>query len=92
MNRKNLLEANLTEGQNVATVVTGVLAKDGKFLRKEKRNLEDSLEEAEEKLEERLTSNAPLDKSTVEVLFSNILDIEAKIKLYQKFEATFLGE
>jgi hypothetical protein len=92
MRRKNLLEANLTEGQNVATVVTGVLAKDGKFLRKEKRNLEDSLEEAEEKLEERLTSNAPLDKSTVEVLFSNILDIEAKIKLYQKFESTFLGE
>jgi hypothetical protein len=91
MNRKNLLEGALTEEKNVTTIVTTTLAKDAKFIKKAKRDLDDALEEAEEKLEERLSSNAPLDKSTVEVLFAKILDLKASLSLYEKFEAEVLA-
>ena len=92
MKRKSLLESGLTEGQNPATVVNNTLIKDAKFIKKAKRDLEDAIESAEEALEERLTSNTPLDKSTVEVLFSKILDLKETVKLYEQFEAEILGE
>ena len=92
MKRRQLLEGGLTEGQNVTTVVTNTLAKDAKFIKKAKRDLEDQLETAEEALEERLTSNTPLDKSTVEVLFAKILELKETVKLYEQFESEILGE
>jgi len=91
MNRKQLLEGNLTEEKNVVTVVTSTLAKDAKALKKAKRDLEDSIEETEEKLEERLSSNTPLDKSVVEVLFSNLRNLKATLSLYEAFEKEFLS-
>lgn len=92
MNRKQLLENGLTESQNVGTIVNTTLAKDAKFIKKAKRELEDLLESAEEALEERLSSNTPLDKSTVEVLFAKIIDLKATTKLYEQFESEVLGE
>lgn len=92
MKRKDLLQGGLTEGQNVGTIVANTLAKDAKFIKKAKRDLEDQLETAEEALEERLTSNTPLDKSTVEVLFAKIIDLKATTKLYEQFESEILGE
>jgi len=92
MKRKDLLESGLTEGQNPTTVVTNTLAKDAKFIKKAKRDLEDAIESAEEALEERLASNTPLDKSTVEVLFAKIIDLKATTKLYEQFESEILAE
>lgn len=91
MNRKELLSANLSEEKNVTTVVTNTLAKDAKFIKKAKRDLEDRIEDAEEKLEERLSSNIPLDKSVVEVLFDSLLGLKATLTLYDKFEREVLA-
>lgn len=91
MNRKELLSANLSEEKNVTTVVTNTLAKDAKFIKKAKRDLEDQIEDAEEKLEERLSSNTPLDKSVVEVLFDSLLGLKATLTLYEKFEKEVLA-
>lgn len=90
MTRKQLLEGNLTEEKNVATVVTNTLAKDAKALKKAKRDLEDKIEDAEDALTERLSSNVPLDKSVVEVTFSNLQDLRATSALYEAFEKEFL--
>jgi len=92
MNRKNLLESSLQEEKNVSTVVANTLTKDAKFIKKAKRDLEDKIEEAEEALEERLSSNTPLDKSTVEVLYSGLLDLKASYALYEKFEKEVLTQ
>lgn len=91
MNRKELLSANLSEEKNVATVVTNTLAKDAKFIKKAKRDLEDLIEDAEEKLEERLSSNTPLDKSVVEVLYENLIGLKTTLALYEKFEKEVLA-
>jgi len=92
MKRKDLLESGLTEGQNPTAIVTNTLKKDSKFINKAKRDLEDAIESAEEALEERLASNTPLDKSTVEVLFAKIIDLKATTKLYEQFESEILAE
>lgn len=91
MNRKNLLEGTLTEEKNVTTIVATTLAKDAKFIKKAKRDLEDAIEEAEEKLEERLSSNTPLDKSVVEVLYDSLLGLKTTLALYEKFEKEVLA-
>lgn len=90
MNRKQLLESALTETKNVETVVATTLKKDVKTLNKAKRDLEDQIEEAEEQLEERLSSDTPLDKSVVEVTYAKIKDLKAVLELYESFEAEFL--
>jgi hypothetical protein len=89
MNRKQLLESAMTEEKNVATVVAGTLKKDVKALSKAKRDLEDAIEEVEEKLEERLSSGVPLDKSVVEVLYSNLVGLKVTLELYTDFEAEY---
>jgi len=90
MNRKSLLEASLTEDKNVATVVTATLAKDLKSLKKAKRDIEDKLEEVEEALEERLSSNTPLDKSVVEVTYAKVKELRETLELYSEFENAYL--
>jgi len=91
MNRKQLLESAMTEQKNVDTVVATTLKKDVKMLNKAKRDLEDQIEEAEEQLEERLSSNTPLDKSVVEVAYSKIKDLKSTLALYKSFESEFLN-
>ena len=90
MNRKTLLESNLTEEKNVTTLVTNTLAKDFKALKKAKRESEDALEELEEALEERLSSSVPLDKAVVEVTYSRIKDLKNILSLYEDFEKEYL--
>jgi len=91
MNRRQALEGNLTEEKNVTTVVTTTLAKDAKALKKAKRDLEDSIEEAEDALEERLASSIPLDKSVVEVTYSKLKDLKATLAFYESFDKEFLS-
>ena len=92
MNRKSLLETNLTQGQNPATTVTVILQKDAKMIKKAKRDLEDQIEDAEDALQERLSSTTALDKSTIEVTFGGLQDLKAKLALYKSFEAEYLTE
>lgn len=87
--RKQLLEAGLTEEKNVTTLVASTLLKDAKFLKKAKRDLEDQIEDAEDNLQERLSSNTALDKSVVEVAFSGLKELKEKLELYQSFENQF---
>ncbi len=90
MKRKDYLESAMTEEKNVATVVATTLKKDIKVLNKAKRDLQDTLDEAEESLEERLSSSTSLDKSVVEVLFAKIKQLTTTIALYEEFEEKYL--
>lgn len=90
MNRKQLLSSSLSEQKNVDTVIATTLKKDVKAINKAKRDLQDQLEEAEEQLEERLSSDTPLDKSVVEVTYSRIKDLKAALSLYESFEKEYL--
>lgn len=92
MNRKQYLESAMTEEKNVTTVVATTLAKDVKFLKRTKRDLEDAIEDAEEALKLRLSSNTVIDASTVTVTFAKIMELEEQLKLYESFEATYFSE
>ena len=92
MKRKDYLESAMTEEKNVATVVATTLKKDIKVLNKAKRDLQDALDEAEESLEERLSSSTALDKSVVEVLFAKIKQLTTTISLYEEFEEKYLSK
>ena len=92
MKRKDYLESAMTEEKNVATVVATTLKKDIKVLNKAKRDLQDALDEAEESLEERLSSSTSLDKSVVEVLFAKIKQLTTTIALYKEFEEKYLSK
>ena len=89
MNRKQLLETSLTEEKNVATLVTNTITKDQKFLKKAKRDLEDLIEDTKDALEERLSSNALIDKSVVEVLYAKLKETESLLNTYKAFEKEF---
>jgi len=88
-NRKTLLESAMTEEKNVTTVVATTLAKDVKFLKRTKRDLEDAIEDAEEALKLRLSSNTVIDASTIKVTFAKIMELEEELKLYESFEAIY---
>lgn len=92
MKRKDYLESAMTEEKNVATVVATTLKKDIKLFNKAKRDLQDTLDEAEESLEERLSSSTSLDKSVVEVLFAKIKQLTTTIALYEEFEEKYLSK
>jgi hypothetical protein len=92
MTREELLKTGLVEEKNVTTIITNILAKDAKFLKRAKRDLEDQLDEASDKLEERLTSNIPIDASTVLSVYGKIKELEEQLELYASFKDTYFSE
>lgn len=88
-NRKTLLESAMTEEKNVKTIIATTLSKDIKFLIRAKRDLEDAIEDAEEVLKLRLSSNTVIDASTIKVTFAKIMELEEELKLYESFEDTY---
>lgn len=92
MKRKELLQATLSEEKNVQTVVENTTKADSKFLKREKRNLEDRIEDLEEKLQARLSSAVPLDKSVVESLYNELQTTKSTLDLYNSFEKEFISE
>lgn len=92
MKRKDLLELALTENKNVSTVVASITKKDAKILEKLRRDLTDDIEKLEDELEERLSSNVPLDKATVEVLYRGIKSKRETDDLYVAFIKEYLTE
>lgn len=92
MKRKELLQATLSEEKNVQTVVENTTKADSKFLKREKRNLEDKIEDLEEKLQARLSSAVPLDKSVVESFYNELQTTKSTLDLYNSFEKEFISE
>lgn len=92
MKRATLLQSGLTEEKNVQSVVATTVAKDQKFIKREKRNLEDSIEDDEEQLSQRLQSELPVDKSTIEVLYKGIQEKKERLELYKAFETEFFTQ
>lgn len=90
--RKELLEANLSKEENVESTVKATVAKDAKFLKRSKRDLEDKIEDLKEQLETRLSSNLVLDKAVIESSYSALKDAEALLALYVSFEDEFITE
>ena len=92
MKREELLKASLSEEKNVAIVLDNVAKADSKFLKRTKRDLEDELEDLIEKLQVRLASTEPLDKSVVQVLYGGIQVTKSLLELYKDFEKEFISE
>lgn len=90
MKRQELLKVSLQEEKNVATVVENITAQDSKFLKRTKRDLEDKIEDLEESLKVRLSAQTPLDKSVIEVTYSQLLETKATLDLYKKFEENYI--
>lgn len=91
MNRKSLLEVSLSEEKNVQSVLSITMKADEKFLKRTKQDLNNKLEDLEEKLINRLSSTEPLDKAVVEVLFGEIKELEQTLALYDSFEKKYLN-
>lgn len=92
MKRKDLLLSELSEDKNVTTVVAVTIAKDTKFLKREKRNLEDNIEDAEEMLKLRLSSNSIIDTSIILVTYAKIIELKDQLALYEAFEAEYITD
>ena len=92
MKRKQLLEVTLSEEKNVNTVLDNTTKADAKFLKRTKRDLEDKIEDLQEKLQVRLSSTEPLDKSVVENLYYEIQTTKSTLDLYKSFEKEFVSE
>lgn len=92
MKRTELLKQTLSEEKNVNLVLENTTKADAKFLKRTKRNLEDSVEDLSEKLQVRLASTEPLDKAVVESLYNEIVTAKATLNLYKEFEKEFVAE
>lgn len=90
MKRKELLTASLQEEKNAQTVVDGITSQDSKFIKRAKRDLEDKIEDLEESLKARLSSQTPLDKAVIEVTYSQLVEAKATLDLYKKFEENYI--
>ena len=90
MRRQELLKVSLQEEKNVASVVEGITAQDSKFLKRTKRDLEDKIEDLEESLKVRLSSQTPLDKAVIESTYSQLLETKSTLDLYKKFEENYI--
>jgi hypothetical protein len=91
MKREVLLKTSLAEDKNVNVVIENTLKADTKFLKRTKRDLEDKIEDLQEKLQVRLSSTEPLDKSVVENIYSTIVTTKETLKLYEAFEKEFVN-
>lgn len=91
MKRKELLENNLTEDKNVKATVDKAIAADTKFLKREKRNLEDKIEDLEEQLKNRLSSEVAIDKSVIESVYGQLKETQNLLALYTEFEQKFIN-
>ena len=91
MKRNELLKQNLTEEKNVEVLVADVAEQDRRFLKREKRALEDAIEDLEVELKKRLSAKNPLDKSIVEVTYQAIKEKKELLNLYKSFENEHLG-
>lgn len=92
MKRKDLLQENLTEEKNVKTLVDSTVGKDVKFVKRAKRDLEDEIEDSEEKLKERLSANTPIDKNTIEEIYGSIKEKKELLGVYKSFEKEYLTD
>ena len=92
MKRTDLLKVTLSEEKNVNTVLDNTTKADAKFLKRTKRDLEDKIEDLQEKLQVRLSSTEPLDKSVVENLYNELQTTKATLDLYKSFEKEFISE
>ena len=91
MKRSELLKENLTEEKNVDVLVSDVQEQDRRFIKREKRNLEDQIEDLAVELKKRLSSKTPLDKSTIEVTYQAIKDKKQILDTYKEFEKEYLA-
>ena len=92
MKRTDLLKVTLSEEKNVNTVLDNTTKADSKFLKRTKRDLEDKVEDLQEKLQVRLSSTEPLDKAVVENLYNELQTTKSTLDLYKSFEKEFISE
>lgn len=91
MKRSELLKSSQSKEDNAALVVESTLNADTKFLNRSRRALEEQIEDIDEAIRQRLSESTPIDKSTVEVLYADLLTKRETLNLYKSFEKEFIS-
>lgn len=89
MKRLEFLKSSISEGDNVEALATRLQKEDKRFLRRYTRELEDSLEDTEVELENRLRADVAVDKATLD-LFSKMENIKEEIKTTKAFQEKYV--
>lgn len=84
--RKQLLNTALNTENNLNQLIQEIDKKDKKFLQRKLTALQNEYDDAEESLEQRLSEEAVIDDSVVEVLYGNLVAISEKKGLYESFK------
>ena len=89
LKRKEALEHSLIEEKNIKMVVETTLKEDSKFIKREFRTLQDSIEDLESDLIKRMSNKTPIDKSVIEVTYQTLLNKKALLEIYKTFNKEF---
>ncbi len=89
MKRKEALENSLVEDKNIKNLVESTLKEDAKFIKREFRSLQDSIEDLESDLIKRMSSTTPIDKSVIEVLYQTLTNKKLLLETYKAFNKEF---
>jgi len=92
MKRKEFLLSSLKKEENVEATIAMIVEKDRKAFKRAKRDVADKIEELEEKIEERLRADTPIDASVVTSMYASLLDARKNLKAFKSFEAEYLTE
>lgn len=91
MKRSELLKQNLNEDKSKELAVNKAIKADEKFVNRSIQSITNTIEDLKEKLDSRLSADAPLDSSVVEVTFKSIKEQEAKLAIYKEFKESYIG-
>lgn len=89
MNRSELLKTGVSKDEAIA--INNAIEGDAVFLRRKKRDIEDSIEDLKRNLKSRLTSTVPIDSAVVESMYGEIKDKEALLERYKSFESEYIS-
>jgi hypothetical protein len=91
MKRKDLLKQSTGEhSQEVA--LKALITKDVKFVERKITALSFQIEDAEEKLSERMRADAPIDDSVIHLLYGDIVSLRSQKVLIEQFQKEWLSE
>lgn len=95
MNRQELLKKTIVgekDGQWVDAQIKSIEKTDRKFLKRKIEELEQKIEDNDDRLEERLTQDTPIDESVVENIYGEGIKLKEKLKLYKNFNKLYNGK
>lgn len=90
--RFSLLTALFESKDNKEVRVREIVKADEKFLKRRIQEIQNEVEDAEEQLNKRLYSEMPIDKSTIENDYQNVLNKRSLLNTYEIFQSEFFNK